>query len=64
MGRIKTKDIKNLTFSLIEAYPNRFTTDFEKNKLVLQELNIVPDKRVRNKIAGYLARAIKRKPAS
>lgn len=64
MGRIRTKDIKNLTFSLIEAYPDRFTKDFEKNKEVLQELNIIPDKRVRNRIAGYLARTSKRTKAT
>lgn len=56
MGRIRTKNIKNLTFALIEAYPDKFSGDFEKNKVALDELKIVPDKSVRNKVAGYLAR--------
>lgn len=64
MGRIKTKDIKNLTFELVEAYPERFTADFEKNKEILNGLHIVADKRVRNKVAGYVTRLKKRPRAT
>ena len=60
MGRIRTKDIKNLTFGLIEAYPEKFVTDFERNKDELNQLNLIKHKRVRNKVAGYLARVVKR----
>ena len=60
MGRIRTKDIKNLTFGLIEAYPERFNSDFEKNKDALNSLNLIKDKRVRNKVAGYLSRVRRR----
>ncbi len=61
MGRIKTKDIKRLTFGLIESYPEKFSADFEKNKEVLGELTIIPHKRVRNRVAGYLTKITKRK---
>ena len=41
---------------LIEHYPNKFSKDFSKNKKFLEELNIVEDKPVRNKIAGYIVK--------
>ena len=40
---------------LIELYPDRFSNDFENNKIVLNELNLVDDKSVRNKIAGLIS---------
>ncbi len=64
MGRIKTKDIKRLTFGLIESYPEKFIANFEKNKEILGELAVIPDKRVRNKVAGYLTKIVKRKKLS
>jgi len=45
--------------NLVEAYPDKFTKDFENNKKVLVELNLVDDKTVRNKIAGYIRNLIK-----
>lgn len=39
---------------LINKYGNKFSEDFEKNKKILEELNIIEDKSVRNKIAGYI----------
>lgn len=60
MGRIRTKDIKNATFNLIEINRDKFSTDFEKNKEALNQLNVVRDKRVRNRVAGYVTRVMKR----
>lgn len=64
MGRIKTKSVKRLTMGLLEAYPDRFTQDFAKNKEALNGLNLIHDKRVRNSIAGYLARLKKKARAA
>jgi small subunit ribosomal protein S17e len=61
IGRIKTDDIKKASFELLEKYPDRFGKDFEENKKVLDELNIVEEKRARNKVAGYLTRILNRK---
>ncbi len=64
MGRIRTSEIKTASFNLVHAYSDRFTADFEKNKTVLGELNIVVDsKHTKNQLAGYIARIVRRKPA-
>ncbi|MCD6476943.1 MAG: 30S ribosomal protein S17e [Candidatus Aenigmarchaeota archaeon] len=60
MGRIRTKWIKNLSKDLISQYPDKFNTDFENNKKVLNELNIIPDKLIRNKVAGYIVTLLKK----
>jgi small subunit ribosomal protein S17e len=54
LGRIRTKLIKTMAKQLIEQHGNKLSKDFEKNKKFLEELNIIEDKSVRNKIAGYI----------
>ena len=61
MGRVKSQSIKRTTRKLLEEYPNLFTTDFEKNKKVLEKI-LDTDKRTRNSIAGYMARVLEKKP--
>ena len=53
MGKIKTKLIKRTAENLIEK-DIPFTDDFEKNKKILG--NTMPSKKIRNQIAGQLAR--------
>ena len=54
MGRIKTTLIKRTARKLLEETPESFTSDFEDNKKALG--NVLPGKRMKNMIAGYLAR--------
>lgn len=54
MGRIKTKPIKRAGFSLVEAVPDLFNSEFNHNKKVLGR--DMPSKKVRNMIAGYITR--------
>ncbi len=61
MGRIRTHDIKKLSFELIEQYSSRFATDFRTNKEIVDELKLSDSKRTRNKIAGYITRIVKRR---
>jgi small subunit ribosomal protein S17e len=49
--RIKTK---RLAHEVLEKHPDRFTTDFEENKTLLEEILLNSTKRLRNKIAGYI----------
>ena len=60
MGRIKTTFIKNLANSLLEEYGKEFTDNFEKNKEKLDELMKFESKKIRNILAGYLTRLIKK----
>ena len=54
MGRIKSQLIKRTSKELIEKCPDLFTKDFEHNKKILG--HTLPSKRMRNRIAGYIAR--------
>ncbi|TFF86415.1 MAG: 30S ribosomal protein S17e [Promethearchaeota archaeon] len=56
MGKIRTETIKRIAHDVRDKYPNKFTTDFEKNKLLLDEIAIIPSKTLRNRIAGYITR--------
>jgi small subunit ribosomal protein S17e len=56
MGKVRTKPIKKIAKELVKAYPEKFTTDFETNKKVLQEIVNSKTKKLRNRIAGYITR--------
>ena len=56
IGKIRTETVKRLANKIQGKYPTKFTTDFEKNKLLLNVIAIIPSKRLRNQIAGYITR--------
>ena len=58
MGRIKSTLVKRTAEKLLAEMPDSFTSDYEKDKKVLN--NTMPSKRIRNMIAGYIARLKKR----
>jgi ribosomal protein S17E len=58
MGKIKSKQVKRSSQELMDS-EIKFSEDFEKNKKILG--NEMPSKKMRNKMAGYLARFMKRK---
>lgn len=61
MGRIRGKWVKNLAKKLVEKYPDKFDNKFEDNKKFLVELNIIGDKPIRNKVAGYIIEVVEKK---
>ena len=61
MGRIKTKLIKRVTLDLVKAHTDSFTTDFEKNKVLVSQFTNLEYKKLRNVIAGYVTRLMKNK---
>ncbi len=60
MGRIKSIAIKNLAREMIEEHGSRFTTDFDKNKLVVNEVRSIDSKYIRNVVAGYITKEMER----
>lgn len=58
MGRIKTAMVKRASHELMRQDID-FSPEFEHNKKILK--NTMPSKKVRNKIAGYIARLKKAK---
>lgn len=60
MGNIRTKDIKKAAFQIKNAYKDKLSPDFEKNKSVVKGLGIIENKRMRNRVVGYLTTIMKR----
>lgn len=60
MGRIKSTLIKRTTRKILEKYPGRFSADFESNKKELPNIAEIRSKKLRNSVAGYLARLVRR----
>ncbi len=54
MGRIKSTLIKRTARKFVEVTPESFTSSFEDDKKALG--NTMPSKKIKNKIAGYIAR--------
>ena len=50
--------MKKSAATIIEKYWDRLTLDFHSNKRVVDEVAVVPSKRMRNKIAGYITVSI------
>ncbi|AET33672.1 30S ribosomal protein S17e [Pyrobaculum ferrireducens] len=44
-------------------YPDKFTDKFDENKKAVAELAEIPSKTVRNRVAGYITRLVKRRKA-
>jgi len=59
LGSIKSREIKLTSKKLIEMYPEKFSTDFNSNKKIIDELNLTDDKYIRNKLAGYIVHVLK-----
>ena len=59
MGNIRTSFVKRTAKELIETYEDKFTTDFDENKKLVEEYSSVSTKHLRNKIAGYITRLIR-----
>merc|ERR1711898_55165 len=60
MGRVRTKTVKKAARNIVEKYYSRLTMDFQTNKKMADEVAIIPTKRLRNKIAGFITRLMRR----
>jgi len=60
MGRVRTKTVKRASRVLVEKYYPRLTLDFHTNKRIIDEVAVVPSKRLRNKVSGFTTHLMKR----
>ena len=60
MGRIKTTVIKRTGKKLISQHRDSFKSDFEGNKQILPKYIEIPSKKMRNVLAGYVTRLMKK----
>jgi small subunit ribosomal protein S17e len=54
MGRIKTSFVKHVGRDIFERHANEFTTDFHKNKEIINKYAFFVSKRMKNIVAGYI----------
>jgi len=59
LGKVRPDHIKNLAKKLVERFPNRFDSDFENNKKMVDTLTNVTSTKIRNRVAGYATRLAK-----
>ena len=60
MGRIKTKLVKRITHDLVSKHRDKFTTSYIENKIALNLLINYDSKKIRNMIAGYITRLVRK----
>jgi small subunit ribosomal protein S17e len=56
LGKVRTETVKRAARELVERFPNKFTNEYEANKLAVNEVLKAPSKKLRNHIAGYVTR--------
>jgi len=61
VGKVRPALVKRTARELVEKYPELFTADFEHNKKMLKEIADIKSKRLRNRVAGYITRLVKRR---
>ena len=56
VGKVRIAAVKKVSRELIQKYPDKFTTNYEQNKVALASLVDARTKRLRNRIVGYVTR--------
>ncbi len=58
MGNVRTEQVKRTAKELIRRFPDKFSGDFEHNKHLVRLLAKGATPKIRNQIAGYIARTL------
>jgi len=53
-GKVRIELETRIARELVERFPDKFTTDFETNKKLVESLTNISSKKLRNRIAGYI----------
>jgi len=60
MGKVRPDNVKTIARELVERFPEKFSVDFKSNKENVDALTDVRSKKLRNRIAGYIAKIMSR----
>jgi len=58
LGKVRTEHIKRVAKQLVQRFPDKFNTDFENNKKLVEEFTNLSSTKLRNRIAGYVTRLV------
>jgi len=59
LGKVRSERVKRISRELVNRFPDKFTTDFQSNKEVLESVADIRSKKLRNRIAGYVTRLLR-----
>jgi small subunit ribosomal protein S17e len=57
LGNVRTEQIKRTAKELIKRFPDKFSDNFDSNKLVVGTMLDGLTVKIRNQIAGYITRS-------
>ena len=55
-GKVRAELEKKIARELVERFPDKFTTNFENNKKLVESLTNISSTKLRNRVAGYTTR--------
>ena len=55
--------IKQIARALLEKYGDKFTTDFNKNRQIIEQVAYISSKKIRNQVAGYITKLMSKSPS-
>ncbi|MDD1725385.1 MAG: 30S ribosomal protein S17e [Euryarchaeota archaeon] len=58
MGSIRPTYIKSVSQELLRRHLGTFSSDYEKNKLLVSEYTNIESKNIRNRVAGYITHRV------
>jgi len=58
LGKVRPDRVKKVARELLERFPEKFTTNFESNKKLVESLTNISSAKLRNRIAGYITRLL------
>jgi small subunit ribosomal protein S17e len=58
LGKVRPERVKRIAKELVQRFPDKFTTDFENNKKLVEDFVEISSVRLRNRIAGYVTRLV------
>ena len=64
LGKVRPEQVKKIARELLERFPDKFNTNFENNKKLVESFIKIPSIRLRNRIAGYITRLLTTAQAS
>ena len=59
LGKVRPEHVKRLARELAGRFPDRFTTDFEKNKELVDVLTDISSIKFSYRVAGYIVRLMR-----
>jgi small subunit ribosomal protein S17e len=58
LGNVRPEHVKRIAKELVQRFPDRFTTNFDNNKKLVEEFTNLTSTKLRNRIAGYVTRLV------